>query len=71
MRSWRSRRWPRCCDERLDLAPRVPCRRGHRRLAGGGRIVSDAGAPEWWTLADPEGNEVDLAPWRDSSPWKA
>ena len=21
-------------------------------------------------LADPEGNEVDLAPWRDDSPWK-
>jgi len=37
----------------------------------GGRIVSDAGAPEWWTLTDPEGNEVDLAPWRDGSPWKA
>jgi 4a-hydroxytetrahydrobiopterin dehydratase len=32
-------------------------------LAAGGRIVSDAHAPEWWTLADPEGNEVDLAIW--------
>ncbi len=40
-------------------------------LAAGGRIVNDADAPEWWTLADPEGNEVDLAPWRDDSPWKA
>ena len=29
----------------------------------GGRVVSDANAPEWWTLADPEGNEVDLAIW--------
>ncbi|MCS5495907.1 4a-hydroxytetrahydrobiopterin dehydratase [Cnuibacter physcomitrellae] len=40
-------------------------------LAAGGRIVSDADAPEWWTLADPEGNEVDLAPWRDDSEWSA
>jgi len=32
-------------------------------LAAGGRIVSDANAPGWWTLADPEGNEVDLAIW--------
>jgi 4a-hydroxytetrahydrobiopterin dehydratase len=34
-------------------------------VAAGGRIVSDAHAPEWWTLADPEGNEVDVAPWPD------
>jgi 4a-hydroxytetrahydrobiopterin dehydratase len=32
-------------------------------LAAGGRMVNDANAPEWWTLADPEGNEVDLAIW--------
>lgn len=32
-------------------------------LAAGGRIVSDTRAPHWWTLADPEGNEVDLAIW--------
>jgi len=40
-------------------------------LAAGGRVVNDANAPDWWTLADPEGNEVDLAPWRDDSPRKA
>jgi 4a-hydroxytetrahydrobiopterin dehydratase len=34
-------------------------------LAAGGHLVSDANAPEWWTLADPEGNEVDIAPWPD------
>ena len=34
-------------------------------LAAGGRVVHDADAPEWWTLADPEGNEVDVAPWPD------
>jgi hypothetical protein len=32
-------------------------------LAAGGTIVSDANAPQWWTLADPEGNEADLAIW--------
>ncbi|PTL72430.1 pterin-4-alpha-carbinolamine dehydratase [Rathayibacter caricis DSM 15933] len=38
-------------------------------LAAGGRVADDDHAPDWWTLADPEGNEVDLAPWRDDSPW--
>ena len=32
-------------------------------LAAGGRLVSDANAPEWWTLADAEGNEADVATW--------
>jgi hypothetical protein len=32
-----------------------------RALAAGGRIAYDAETPEWWTLADPEGNEVDIA----------
>ncbi len=32
-------------------------------LAAGGHIVSDANAPKWWTLADAEGNEVDLSIW--------
>jgi 4a-hydroxytetrahydrobiopterin dehydratase len=32
-------------------------------LAAGGHMVSDEHAPEWWTLADAEGNEVDLAIW--------
>lgn len=32
-------------------------------LAAGGTLVTDAYAPMWWTLADPEGNEVDLATW--------
>ncbi len=32
-------------------------------VAAGGTIVYDEHAPMWWTLADPEGNEVDLATW--------
>ena len=30
-------------------------------IAAGGRVVNDANAPGWWTFADPEGNEVDVA----------
>ncbi|HYS35132.1 MAG TPA: VOC family protein, partial [Pseudonocardiaceae bacterium] len=30
-------------------------------IAAGGRIVYDERAPAWWTLADPEGNELDIA----------
>jgi len=29
-------------------------------VAAGGRIVRDSGAPTWWTIADTEGNEVDV-----------
>jgi len=32
-------------------------------VAAGGHIVKDTHAPQWWTLADAEGNEVDLAIW--------
>jgi len=32
-------------------------------LAAGGTVVNDRYAPMHWTLADPEGNEVDLATW--------
>ena len=32
-------------------------------IAAGGRIVYEDRAPLWWTLADPEGNEVDVASW--------
>ena len=30
-------------------------------LAAGGRMVRDEFAPAWWTLADPAGNEADVA----------
>ena len=32
-------------------------------LAAGGHLISDEYAPAWWTLADDEGNEVDVATW--------
>jgi 4a-hydroxytetrahydrobiopterin dehydratase len=34
-------------------------------IAAGGRIVYEDRAPLWWTLADPEDNEVDVASWPD------
>ena len=36
-------------------------------LAAGGRVVTNAHAPSWWTLADAEGDEVDVAPRREDS----
>ncbi|NUO59550.1 MAG: VOC family protein [Hamadaea sp.] len=32
-------------------------------LAAGGRLVTDAYAPKWWVVADPEGNEACVATW--------
>lgn len=34
-------------------------------LAAGGELVSDAEAPSFWILADPDGNRVCLCTWRD------
>jgi 4a-hydroxytetrahydrobiopterin dehydratase len=52
---------------RIHIDIYVPHDQVHARieaaLAAGGSIVSDAHAPGWWTLADPEGNECDLAIW--------
>jgi 4a-hydroxytetrahydrobiopterin dehydratase len=33
-------------------------------LAAGGHLISDEYSPAWWTLADDEGNEVDVATWK-------
>ena len=30
-------------------------------LAAGGTLVTDEFAPDWWVLADREGNEADIA----------
>ncbi len=32
-------------------------------LAAGGHLDSDEHSPAWWTLADAEGNEADVATW--------
>jgi 4a-hydroxytetrahydrobiopterin dehydratase len=70
-------RWPSVWFQQMD-APRrqrnrihvdifVPHDQAEGRVAAaieaGGRLVSDENAPAWWTLADAEGNEVDVATW--------
>jgi 4a-hydroxytetrahydrobiopterin dehydratase len=69
-------RWPgfwfeRMAQPRADgggsihVAVWVPYEQAQARiaaaLAAGGRMVRDAFAPSWWTLADAAGNEVDIA----------
>jgi 4a-hydroxytetrahydrobiopterin dehydratase len=43
-----------------DVRPRIDA-----ALAAGGTLVSDAEAPGFWVLADPEGNKVCLCTWQD------
>lgn len=49
----------------IHIAVWVPGEQAQARidaaLAAGGRIVHDENAPSWWTLADPAGNEADVA----------
>jgi 4a-hydroxytetrahydrobiopterin dehydratase len=58
---------PRLQRNRIHIDLYLPYDQAEARiaaaLAAGGHVVSDANAPEWWTLADPEGNEVDVAIW--------
>jgi 4a-hydroxytetrahydrobiopterin dehydratase len=60
---------PRPQRNRIHVDLYLPQDQAESRIAAaldaGGRIVNDAHAPDWWTLADPEGNEVDVAPWPD------
>ena len=60
-------REPRTERNRLHVDIWVPHDQAESRvaagLAAGGRVVRDRG-PTWWTLADPEGNEVDIATWQ-------
>jgi 4a-hydroxytetrahydrobiopterin dehydratase len=58
---------PRTERNRIHVDVSVPHDQAEARvaaaLAAGGRIVNDRFAPAWWTLADPEGNEADVATW--------
>lgn len=60
---------PRTERNRFHIDVSVPQDQAEARvaagLAAGGRLVRD-NAPRHWTLADPEGNEVDIAPWADA-----
>ncbi|WP_461124982.1 VOC family protein [Saccharothrix stipae] len=58
---------PRPQRNRIHVDISVPHDQAEARvaaaIAAGGRLVNDRHAPEWWTLADAEGNEVDVATW--------
>ena len=56
---------PRTERNRMHVAVWVPYEQAEARIAAaiaaGGSLIYDAAAPAWWTLADPEGNEADVA----------
>jgi 4a-hydroxytetrahydrobiopterin dehydratase len=58
---------PRPQRNRIHVDVSVPHDQAEARvaaaIAAGGHLVSDEFAPAWWTLADAEGNEVDVATW--------
>jgi 4a-hydroxytetrahydrobiopterin dehydratase len=58
---------PRPQRNRIHIDVWVPHDQAEARiamaLAAGGRLVSDKHAPAWWTLADADGNEADVATW--------
>jgi 4a-hydroxytetrahydrobiopterin dehydratase len=60
---------PRPQRNRIHIDVWVPHDQAEARvkaaIAAGGRLVTNEHAPGWWTLADPEGNEVDVATWMD------
>ena len=60
---------PRPQRNRIHIDVYVPHDQAEARvaaaIAAGGHMVNDENAPGWWTLADAEGNEVDVAPWPD------
>ena len=59
---------PRLQRNRIHVDLSLPHDQAEARIAAavaaGGRVVFDKHAPAWWTLADPEGNEVDIATWQ-------
>jgi 4a-hydroxytetrahydrobiopterin dehydratase len=56
---------PRPQRNRIHIDVFVPHDQAEARvaaaIAAGGRLVSDEHPPKWWTLADAEGNEADVA----------
>jgi len=56
---------PRPQRNRLHFACWVPSETAEARVQAaidaGGTLVTDEFAPDWWVLADPEGNEADIA----------
>ena len=59
---------PRPQRNRIHVDVSVPHDEAHQRiqatLAAGGGLLSDAEAPAFWVLADPEGNEACITTWQ-------
>ncbi len=59
---------PRPQRNRLHFDVSVPHDEAHQRIeatiAAGGKLLSDAEAPAFWVLADPEGNEACITTWQ-------
>jgi 4a-hydroxytetrahydrobiopterin dehydratase len=59
---------PRPQRNRLHFDVSVPHDEAYRRIeatiAAGGKLLSDAEAPAFWVLADPEGNEACVTTWQ-------
>jgi 4a-hydroxytetrahydrobiopterin dehydratase len=63
---------PRPQRNRVHFDVSVPHDEAHQRIqdtiAAGGTLLSDAEAPAFWILADPEGNEVCICTWQGRDP---
>ena len=59
---------PRPQRNRIHIDVDVPHEAANARItaaiAAGGRLLSDAAAPAFWVLADPEGNEACICTWQ-------
>jgi 4a-hydroxytetrahydrobiopterin dehydratase len=59
---------PRPQRNRIHFDVSVPHDQAHQRIqdtiTAGGTLLSDAEAPAFWILADPEGNEVCICTWQ-------
>ncbi len=66
---------PRPQRNRIHLDVSVPHDEAHQRIqdtiAAGGTLLSDAEAPAFWVLADPEGNEACICTWQGRDPGSA
>ncbi len=63
---------PRPQRNRIHVDVSVPHDEAHQRIqdtiAAGGTLLSDAEAPAFWVLADPEGNEACICTWQGRDP---
>jgi len=61
-------RWSATASTWTSRSPRRGPDRIRATLAAGGTLRSDAEAPVFWVLADPEGNEACITTWQGRDP---